>query len=49
MKTQLYLLCIFLFIAAVFVAIYSGNSYVSAGMWWLGFMMGGITGLLLED
>ena len=48
MKTKLYLLCIFLFFAAVFLAVYNGNSTTSIGMWMVGFMMGGIVGLLLE-
>lgn len=48
MKTKLYLLCIFFFFAAIFLAVYSGNSYTSAGMWWIGFVTGGIVGLLLE-
>lgn len=48
MKTRLYLLCIFLFFVAVFLAIYSGSSTPSIGMWMVGFIMGGIVGLLLE-
>lgn len=50
MKTKLYLLCIFLFFASVFLAVYSGNVYISAGLFTLGYLVGGIVGLyLLED
>lgn len=48
MKTKLYLLCIFLFFVAVFIAVYIGNSTTSAGIWMAGFMTGGVVGLLLE-